>query len=56
MSGDAGLTAARTPAPVLDAVTDNLNIGLRARHEFNTPLAIFAHLLEMTQQATAQIQ
>ena len=40
----------------LDAVADSLNTRPRARHGFNTPLAVFAHLLAMAQQAPAQIQ
>jgi len=39
----------------LDGVADSLNARPRARHDFNTPLAVFAHLLAMAQQAPAEI-
>jgi len=39
----------------LDGVADSLNARPRARHGFNTPLAVFSHLLAMAQQAPAEI-
>ena len=40
----------------LDAIADSLNSRPRATHSFNTPLAVFAHLLAIAQQAPAAIQ
>ena len=39
----------------LDGVADSLNARPRARHGFNTPLAVFAHLLAMAQQTPVEI-
>ena len=39
----------------LDAIADSLNNRPRATHEFNTPLAVFAAMLELAQRAPNQI-
>ncbi|MDE2078697.1 MAG: IS30 family transposase [Burkholderiales bacterium] len=39
----------------LDAIADSLNNRPRATHGFNTPLAVFAHLLAMAQQPSTPI-
>jgi IS30 family transposase len=40
----------------LDAIADSLNNRPRATHGFNTPLAVFSHLLSMAQQPPSAIQ
>ena len=40
----------------LDIIADSLNNRPRATHGFNTPLAVFGHLLAMAQQAPTSIQ
>ena len=40
----------------LDAIADSLNSRPRATHGFNTPLAVFSHLLAMAQQAPVLAQ
>ena len=40
----------------LDAIADSLNTRPRATHGFNTPLAIFSHMLAMAQQAPSSVQ
>jgi transposase, IS30 family len=40
----------------LDAIADSLNNRPRATHGFNTPLAVFSHLLAMAQQPPTSIQ
>ena len=40
----------------LDAIADSLNGRPRATHGFNTPLAVFSHLLAMAQQAPVLAQ
>jgi IS30 family transposase len=40
----------------LDAIADSLNGRPRATHGFNTPLAVFAHLLALAQQPSTLIQ
>jgi IS30 family transposase len=39
----------------LDAIADSLNKRPRATHEFNTPLAVFAGMLELAQRSPNQI-
>ena len=39
----------------LDAIADSLNNRPRATYEFNTPLAVFAAMLELAQRAPNQI-
>lgn len=39
----------------LDAIADSLNNRPRATHEFNTPLAVFAAMLELAQRPPNQI-
>jgi len=39
----------------LDGIADSLNARPRARHGFNSPLAVFAHLLAMAQQPPPEI-
>ena len=39
----------------LDAIADSLNTRPRATHGFNTPLAVFDHLLAMAQQPSTSI-
>ena len=40
----------------LDAIADSLNSRPRATHGFNTPLAVFSHMLAMAQQAPSSVQ
>ena len=40
----------------LDAIADSLNTRPRATHGFNTPLAVFSHMLAMAQQAPSSVQ
>ena len=40
----------------LDAIADSLNNRPRATHGFNTPLAVFAHMLAIAQQAPTSVQ
>ena len=40
----------------LDAIADSLNTRPRATHGFNTPLAVFSHMLAIAQQAPSSIQ
>ena len=39
----------------LDAIADSLNNRPRATHEFNTPLAVFAAMLELAQRAPTRL-
>ena len=40
----------------LDAIADSMNNRPRATHGFNTPLAVFSHLLAIAQQTPDSIQ
>ena len=40
----------------LDAIADSLNSRPRATHNFNTPMAVFSHLLAIAQQTPSSIQ
>ncbi len=40
----------------LDGIADSMNTWPRATHNFNTPLAVFSHMLAMAQQPSTLIQ
>jgi IS30 family transposase len=40
----------------LDAIADSMNSRPRATHNFNTPLAVFSHMLALAQQPSTSIQ
>ena len=52
---DLAVAKARPAGAPASFAADSLNARPRARHGFNTPLAVFAHLLAMAQQAPAEI-